>query len=86
MQAPHAHTHPLHKVFQFRHVLYGLKQAPCAWFAKFNSTITHIGLVSSFYDFALFIQRSNAGLIFLLVYVDDMIIINDDTTGIHELQ
>jgi hypothetical protein len=66
--------------------LYGLKQAPRAWFAKFSSTIAQIGFVSSLYDSALFIRQSNAGLILLLLYVDDMIITRDDTIGIRNLQ
>jgi hypothetical protein len=56
------------------------------WFAKFSSTIAQTGFVSSPYDSALFIRRSDAGLILLLLYVDDMIITGDDTVGIHNLQ
>jgi hypothetical protein len=71
---------------RLRRALYGLKQAPRAWFAKFSSTIAQIGFVSSLYDSALFIQRSDAGLILLLLYVNDMIITRDDIVGICNLQ
>jgi hypothetical protein len=60
--------------------LYGQKQAP------FSFTIAPIGFVSSSYDSAIFIWRSDTGLILLLLYVDDMIITGDDTAGIHNLQ
>lgn len=86
MQPPPGYTRPPHKVCRLRRALYGLKQAPRAWFAKFSSTIAHIGFVSSSYDSALFIRRSDAGLILLLLYVDDMIITGDDVAGIHDLQ
>jgi hypothetical protein len=86
MQPPPGYNHPPHKVCQLRRALYGLKQAPRAWFAKFSSTIAQIGFVSSPYDSALFIRRSDAGLILLLLYVDDMIITGDDTVGIRNLQ
>jgi hypothetical protein len=86
MQPPPRYNHPPHKVCQLRRALYGLKQAPRAWFAKFSSTITQIGFVSSPYDSALFIWPSDAGLILLLLYVDDMIIIGDNTISICNFQ
>jgi hypothetical protein len=86
MQPPPGYDHPPHKVCRLRQALYGLKQAPQAWFAKFSSTIAQIGFVFSPYDSALFIRRSDAGLILLLLYVDDMIITRDDIVGIHNLQ
>ncbi|RDX78941.1 hypothetical protein CR513_40699, partial [Mucuna pruriens] len=50
--------------------LYGLKQSPQAWFGRF---------AQSQGDHTLFIKHSpNGKLTFLLVYVDDMIIIGDD--------
>ena len=58
--------------------LYGLKQAPRAWFAKFSSTISQHSFSTSSYDSALFFRRSNHGIILLLLYVDNMIIIGDD--------
>jgi hypothetical protein len=86
MHPPPGYDHPPHKVCQLRRALYGLKQAPRAWFAKFNSTIVQIGFISSPYDAVLFIRRSNAGLIMLLLYVDDMIITGDDIVGIRNFQ
>jgi hypothetical protein len=86
MQPPPGYDHLPHKVCRLRRALYGLKQAPRLWFAKFSSTIAQIGFVSSPYDSALFIWRSDAGLILLLLYVDDMIIVGDDTIDICNLQ
>jgi hypothetical protein len=86
MQPSPGYTHPPHKVCCLRRAFYGLKQAPRAWFAKFSSTIAQIGFVSSSYDSALFIRRFDAGLILLLLYVDNIIITEDDTVGIRNLQ
>ena len=74
------------KVFHLRRALYGLKQTPRAWFAKFNSTIFHLGYTTSPYDSALFFHCTNKGTILLLLYVDDMIITDDDLSGIQELK
>ena len=74
------------KVCHIRHALYGLKQAPWAWFAKFSSTISRLGYMASHYDSALFLRRINKGTILLLLYVDNMIIIGNDLSGIQELK
>lgn len=52
--------------------LYGLKQAPCAWFDKFCSMLIR------FSDSSLFLYKITKGIILLLVYVDDIIIIWTD--------
>ena len=74
------------KVCYLRRALYGLKQAPRAWFAKFSSTISHLGYIASHYDSALFLRRIDKGTILLLLYVDDMIITGDNLSSIQELK
>ena len=69
------------KVCHLRHALYGLKQAPQAWFAKFSSTISRLGYMTTHYDSALFLCRADKGTILLLLYVDDMIIISDNLSA-----
>jgi hypothetical protein len=44
--------------------------------------VHQFGLSSSPHDNALFIHRSDKGMILLLLYVDDMIITRDDHSGI----
>ena len=76
----------LNKVCHLRRAFYGLKQAPRAWFAKFSSTISRLGYMASHYDFALFLRHTDKGTILLLLYVEDMIITDDDLSGIQELK
>ncbi|WKA10719.1 hypothetical protein VitviT2T_028279 [Vitis vinifera] len=86
MQPPPGLSIESNKVCHLRRALYGLKQAPRAWFAKFSSTIFRLGYTASPYDSALFLRRTDKGTILLLLYVDDMIIIGDDLSGIQELK
>ena len=44
------------------------------------------GFTSSPHDTTLFVRRSSAGIILILLYVDDMIITRDDSAGIRSLQ
>jgi len=75
MQPSLSFFHSLDKVCHLCHALYRLKQASQAWFAKFSSTVSHVGYSTNSYDFALFFCRTNKGTILLLLYMDDMIII-----------
>ena len=42
--------------------------------------------MANHYDFALFLCRTDKGTILLLLYIDDMIITDDDLSGIQELK
>ena len=86
MQPPPDLSVESNKVCHIRHALYGLKQAPWAWFAKFNSTIFRLGYMASHYDSALFLHCTDKSTILLLLYVDDMIITDNDLSGIQELK
>ena len=44
------------------------------------------GFTPSSYDSALFIRHTSTGITLILLYVDDMIITDDDTVGIRDLQ
>ena len=79
MQPPPGLSVESNKVCHLRCALYSLKQVPRIWFAKFSSTNSRLGYMTSHYD-------SDKGIILLLLYVDDMIITNDDFSGIQELK
>lgn len=54
--------------------LYGHKQAPCAWFDCFTTHLLTLGFVASTVDLSLFVRRLYGSIIYLLLYVDDIIV------------
>ncbi|KAJ0467191.1 putative RNA-directed DNA polymerase [Helianthus annuus] len=62
--------------------LYGLKQAPRAWFKKLSMALHQLGFYGSKTDPSLFIHHSAGSLVYLLVYVDDIIITGNNSTTV----
>ncbi|KAG8480506.1 hypothetical protein CXB51_024662 [Gossypium anomalum] len=54
--------------------LYGLRQAPCAWFDKLKQYLVSTGFVLSKSDASLFVKVSSDFSLYILVYVDDIVI------------
>ena len=70
------------KVCHLRKSLYGLKQSPRAWFGKFSQAVEEFGMQKSKSDYFVFYRNSSSGIILLVVYVDDIVIIGSDSKGI----
>ncbi|KAJ0726566.1 putative RNA-directed DNA polymerase [Helianthus annuus] len=62
--------------------LYGLKQAPRAWFHRLSSVLRSLGFRGSKTDPSLFIYSSGKTLLYMLVYVDDIILTGNDSAAI----
>jgi hypothetical protein len=54
--------------------LYGLKQAPPAWYSRFATYLTTMGFIEAKSDTSLFIFRCGSNTVYLLLYVDDIIL------------
>jgi histone deacetylase 1/2 len=65
--------------------IYGLKQAPRAWHARLSSVLAGHGFTASTADTSLFIFRRPRVTIYLLVYVDDIIVVSSSTTATDRL-
>jgi hypothetical protein len=55
--------------------LYILKQAPWAWYHCFTSYLVSLGFVEAKSDTSLFVYRRSTNAAYLLLYVDDIILI-----------
>lgn len=60
--------------------IYGLKQAPRVWFAKLSDRLISLGVHASRSDNSLFTFRNNSDCIFILIYVDDIIVTGSNST------
>ena len=65
--------------------LYGLKQAPRAWHARLSSVLGSLGFSPSTADTSLFILQRPDVTVYLLVYVDDIIVISSTAAAIPRL-
>jgi histone deacetylase 1/2 len=54
--------------------IYGLKQAPRAWYARLCGKLEALGFVPSKVDTSLFYYNRGKHTMFVLVYVDDIIV------------
>ncbi|CAJ2634258.1 unnamed protein product [Trifolium pratense] len=72
-------------VCRLKKALYGLKQAPRAWYMELRVFLLSIGFVNSTADASLFIQRTPRATLYLLVYVDDIIVTGSSSTELSRL-
>lgn len=73
-------------VCRLHKALYGLKQSPRAWFGRFSSIVQQYGMIRSEADHSVFYKCSSNKFIYLVVYVDDIVITGNDHDGIAGLK
>ena len=66
-------------VCRLRRSLYGLKQSPRTWFDSFSSVVQEFGMLHSTTNNLVFYHHNSSGqCIYLIIYVDDIVIIGSD--------
>jgi hypothetical protein len=65
--------------------LYGLKQAIRAWCSPFATYLTNLGFIEAKSDTSRFIFRRGPDIVYLLLYVDDIILTASNTTLLHHI-
>ena len=65
--------YPSH-VCKLQRSLYGLQQSPRAWYARLSQVLLQLGFEASKADTSLFIFSRDGVQIYMLVYVDDIVI------------
>ena len=59
--------------------MYGLKQSPRQWYKQFDKCMIENGFSRSEYDTCVYVREASDGsLLYLFLYVDDMLVIAKD--------
>ncbi|RDX86212.1 hypothetical protein CR513_32487, partial [Mucuna pruriens] len=64
--------------------IYDLKQASRQWYYKFHQVITSYGFRANVVDDCVYHKFSGSKYIFLVLYVDDILLVSSDTSLFHE--
>jgi len=71
-----------HMVCKLKKLIYGLKQAFCQWYLKFNDTIVSFEFKENTVDRCIYLKVSGSKVIFLILYVDDILLAINDLCNI----
>ncbi|CAI7857702.1 unnamed protein product [Closterium sp. NIES-53] len=73
------------RVLKLKKALYGLKQAPRQWYLKLRGVLEEIGFTPSTADHSLFMLGEGEERSFMVVYVDDILIISPSSDFVKEV-
>ena len=71
-------------VCRLKKSIYGLKQASRQWYLKFHSVVSSYGFVENKVDQCIYCKVSGRKFIFLILYVDDILLASSDLGLLHE--
>ena len=75
-----------HLVCKLKKSIYGLKQASRQWYLKFHNVISSFGFTKNIMDQCIFHKISGSKIIFLVLYVDDILLASSDLGVLHEVK
>lgn len=73
-------------VCRLHKALYGLRQAPRAWHLKLKDVLEELGYKASDADPGLYVQINKEHNVYVLVYVDDILVIAKDQTTANQVK
>jgi hypothetical protein len=73
-------------VCKLKKSLYGLKQSPRMWYQKFDTYILGLGFVRSRDDHCVYSKKVGNHFIYVVLYVDDMLLVGNNMDVIKEVK
>ena len=67
-----------HMVCRLQKSIYGLKQASRQWYLKFHDVVTSLDFEENTVDSYIYLKISGRKFIFLILYVDDILLASND--------
>ncbi|CAI7817687.1 unnamed protein product [Closterium sp. NIES-54] len=86
MKQPEGYDDGSGRVCRLNKAIYGLKQAPRCWYARLVEALEALGFKISGCDESLFMTEGEEEKVFLLVYVDDILLFSPSLERIKEVQ
>lgn len=86
MKCPQGIKIPEGHVLKLRKSLYGLRQSPRCWNERFHNFITKLGFERSQSDYCLYSCIKSEYVIYLVIYVDDLLIVGSSRTRVDEVK
>ena len=75
-----------HNAFRLLKSLYGLKQSLCQWYKRFDCLMVLHGFDRDSYDCCVYLSKLDDGMIYLLLYVDDMLVATKNKSDVVRLK
>ncbi|KAH9760840.1 Integrase catalytic domain-containing protein [Citrus sinensis] len=75
-----------HLVCKLKKSIYGLKQASGQWYLKFHNVISSFGFTENIMDQCIYHKISGSKIIFLVLYVADILLASSDLGVLHEVK
>jgi len=87
MIQPQGYVHPQYPnhVCILHKSLYVLRQAPCSWFSKLSTKLLSVGFSESKADTSLFMLQKFNYVIYIIFYVDDILITGSSASVINNI-
>ncbi|CAI7880950.1 unnamed protein product [Closterium sp. NIES-54] len=86
MKQPEGYDDGSGRVCRLNKAIYGLKQAPRCWYARLVEVLDALGFKVSGCDESLFMTEGEEEKVFLIVYVDDILLFSPSLERIKEVQ
>lgn len=74
------------KVFLLQKSLYGLRESPRDWYECFHNFMLYLNFRRSNYDYCLYIGCYNSNQVYIILYVDDLLIFSADKNSIGKIK
>jgi len=86
MNHPEGFEEGENKVCLLKKSLYGLKQSPRMWYLKFDEFLIRYDFIRNRYDSCVYILKKKVCVLYLLLYVDDILIASANKEEIRQLK